>query len=229
MTTGFKTLLLAQTGMDPPSLLPDPDPDEASEVIEDLEKSRWYSPDTEYEDRHFDTIYGLETRPSGKWKYDHRLGTHSILYDPEKEQFDVRTASPIEVLHNSISTITDHLTGEHADGTDITERFGYLLEDEDIDAYTSILRDSDLEQIDASGSTTYQGDEATVRVTERDIPEQGGRYADVEIEILEGGQIPGGASLLERQRSVSFDGDLDATLQYLETPSIYDNAIEQDQ
>lgn len=215
--------------MDLPSILPDPDPEDAQEVIRDLEQSRWYSPDREYEDRHFETIYGLDTRPSGKWKYDHRLGTHSILYDPEEQRFDVRTASPSDLLRNGLTTITDHLSSDPAEASDSTERFSYLLRDEEIEDYTDILQDSDLTQVEDDESTVYQGAEATVRMTETEVPEQEGRYADVEIEIQETGSIPGGEFLLERQRSVSFDGELDATLHYLEPPSVHTEPVDRRQ
>jgi hypothetical protein len=219
VTASFKNLGPVDLLMD----LPQPlwtrlDESEPEAMIHELEDSRLYRPDREYEGRHFETIYGLDTRPSGKWKYDHIIGPHSILYDPEDDAFDVRRTDMTTYLKDGLERLAgglrDRIQDERETGT---ERYGFLLEDDDIDAYEAFLEDDErfVRERD-DGVAVYRSDEATVRMEEGRSPDRERRYADVDVEIPVGESVPGASLLVDGQRKVAFDADLEAEAVYVE-------------
>jgi len=196
---------------------------EPEEIIHELEDSRLYRPDRDHEDQLFETVYGLDVRPSGTWKYDHVLGTHSILYDPEDEDFDLRRTDAITYVRDSAGRLADAARDRFSPDTDNgTERYGFLLNDDAIDSYEAFLEDDDrfVKETDEDG-TVYRSDETTtVRMAEGRFPETGQRYADVDVEIPVGEVVPGASMLVDGQRKVVFDGELEAEAIYVEDPEI---------
>ncbi|MDY6770732.1 MAG: hypothetical protein SV186_02105 [Candidatus Nanohaloarchaea archaeon] len=204
------------------------DEEDASTVIHMLEDSDRYTPDREHEGRFYDTLYSLDIENTGEWKYDHRFRPHSVVYDPEEDDFDVKRPSATDVVKAGAGTLLDRgrelVAGLRDD--EAREEYGYVLDREAAGEYEELLREEGFEpdhSLGQDGHVHYLDDEAATVVIEQDgVEERGRTYLDVEVRISDGRPIPGGEFLLEKQRKVSFEGELEAEAVYPNTPPGYE-------